>query len=107
MKRIFLIAASCLIAISASAEIKFRSIDNDKGTNIILVDENTPQKVEITDAVLLNNGGEYPVKQIRCDVINGVATYKLKFKRFTVFNKCKVVLVVDGKRISIDIQKWM
>ncbi len=50
---------------------------------------------------------EYPAQQIRCDVINSVATYKLKFKRFTVFRNCKVILTVNGEKVSIDIQKKM
>lgn len=91
--------------LGASAEIRFKSIDNIKGTNIVLVDDNAPQKVDITNAVLLNNGNEYPAKQIRCDVVNGVATYKLKFKRLTVFKNCKVVLTVNGEKETIDVQK--
>lgn len=93
--------------LGASAEIKFRSIDNIKGTDIVLIDENAPHKVEITDAVLLNNGSEYPARQIRCDVIEGVATYKLKFERITVFKNCKVVLAVNGHKVTVDVQKCM
>lgn len=91
----------------ASAEIRYQSIDNIKGTNIVLVDENAPQKVEVTNAVLFNNGSEYPARQIRCDVVNGVATYRLKFKRLTVFKNCRVVLTVNGREVSVDVQKCM
>ncbi len=97
--------ALSLMMLEASAEIKFRSIDNINGTNIVLVDKDASQKVEITDAVLSNNGKEYPAKEIRCDVIDKVATYKLKFKRLTVFKNCKVILKVNGENVSIDIQK--
>lgn len=108
MKRIFLMAVFCLGMLGASAEIKYRSIDNIKGTNIVLVDENAPQKIKITNAVLLNNGSEeYPAKQIRCNVVDGVATYKLKFERLTVFKNCKVVLTVNGHKETIDVQKCM
>ena len=97
----------CLAMLGASAEIRYQSIDNIKGTNIVLVDENAPQKVEITNAVLLNSGSEYPAKQIRCDVVDGVAIYKLKFKRLTVFKNCKVILTVNGHKMTIDVQKDM
>lgn len=107
MKRLFFIAALCLLMFEASAEIRYQSIDNINGTNIVLVDRNAPQKVEITDAILSNNGKEYPAKEIRCNVIDNVVTYKLKFKRFTVFKDCKVILKVNGKSITIDIQKEM
>jgi len=107
MKRLFLMIVLCLAMLGASAEIMYKSIDNKRGTNIVLVDENAPEKVEITDAVLFNNGTEYPAKQIRCDVVNGMAIYKLKFKRFTVFRNYKVILNVNGKTVCIDIQKKM
>ncbi len=107
MKRLFFMLALSLMVLEASAEIKFRSIDNHNCTNIVLVDKNTPQKVDITDAVLSNNGKEYPAKEVRCDVIDNVSTYKLKFKRFTVFKDCKVILKVNGKNITIDIQNEM
>lgn len=62
---------------------------------------------KITNAVLSNNGKDYPTKQIRCDIINGVATYKLTFKRLTVFKDCKVSLTVNGETINVNIQKAM
>lgn len=105
MKKLLLTAVVCMIAIGASAEIKYKGLDNINGTNIVLVDDKAPQKVEITDAVFYNNGSRFPAKQIRCDLVNGVATYKLKFKRFAVFKNCKVVLTVNGKEEVIDIQK--
>lgn len=105
MKKIFLTAAICLIALSASAKIKYQSIDNIKGTNIVLVDKNAPEKVEVSDAFLFNNGQEYAAKQIHCDINNGVAVYRLKFKRLTFFKNCKVVLTVNRKQVEIDIQK--
>lgn len=107
MKKLFLMSVFCLAMLGASAEIRYKSINNIKGTNIVLVDENAPQKIEITNALLLNNGSEYPAKQIRCDVVDGVATYKLKFKRLTVFKNCKVVLMVNGHKVTIDVQKCM
>ncbi len=107
MKKLFFILALSLMMLEASAEIKFRSIDNLDDTNIVLVDKNAPQKVEITDAVLCNSGKEYTAKEIRCDVIDNFATYKLKFKRFTTFKDCKVILTVNSKKTTIDIQNGM
>ena len=49
-------AVLCLVMLGASAEIRYRSINNKNGTNVVLVDENAPENVEITDAVLSNNG---------------------------------------------------
>lgn len=107
MKRIFLSLACSLAVLGASAEIKFQGIDNIKGTNIVLVDENAPQTVEITDAVLSNDGSKYQAKQIRCDVVNGEATYRLTFKRLIFFKDCSVTVTVNGKKHTINIQKSM
>lgn len=105
MKKFFLIAVFILAVFGASAEIKFKSLDNIKETNVVLVDDNALQIVKITDAVLSNNGSEYPAKQIRCDVVDGIATYKLKFKQLTLFKDCKVTLTVNGEKITINLQK--
>ena len=48
----------------ASAEIRYKSIDNMRATNVVLVDNDAPRSVEITDAVLYNDGKKYPAKQI-------------------------------------------
>ena len=71
----------------------------------MLVDKEAPEKVEVTAAVLHDNGKQYRAKQIRCDVENGVATYKLQFKRLTVFKNCKVTLTINGKDVTVDIVK--
>ena len=107
MKRFILMAAFCCVTAAVTAEIKCQSIDNIKATNIVLVDDHAPGRVEITDAVLSNNGKEYSADQIRCDLVNGVATCKLKFKRLKVFKNCKVILTVNGEKVTVDIQKEM
>ncbi len=107
MKRFILLVLISLTTYGASAEIRYKSIDNMRATNVVLVDNDAPRRVEITDAVLYNDGKEYPAKQIRCNVVNGVANYKLKFKRLTVFKDCKVALTVNGETKTIDIQKAM
>lgn len=107
MKRTFLSLILSLGVLYASAEIRYHSINNIRGTNIVLLDRNAPQNVEITEAVLYNDGETYPAKQIRCDIIDGTATYKLKFKRLTIFKNCKVILTVNGEKVTVDIQKGM
>lgn len=107
MKRFIILLLVNLVMAGAYAEIRYQSIDNKGATNVVLVDNATPGSVEITNAVLYNNGKEYPAKQIRCNVVNGVATFKLKFKRLTVFKDCKVILTVNGETKTIDIQKAM
>ena len=106
MKKVLFLLVFCVVGFCADAEIVCRSIDNIGGTNVVLVDRDASRKIEITDAMLSNNGREYPVKQIRCDIVDGVATCKLTFKRLTVFKNCKVVLTtVDGEKMTVDIQK--
>lgn len=103
MKRILLISALCLAAFGAKAEIQYKSLNNINGTNVVLVDNDAPATVNITDAVLSSDGHEYPAKEIRCDVQDGTATYNLKFKRITVFNNPKVTLTVNGRKVTVNL----
>lgn len=105
MKKLVLLSIVALSALAASAEIKYQSLDNIGGTNIVLTDNDAPEKVEISDAVFYCDGKEYRAKSIRCDVVDGVAKYKLKFKRLTVFKDCKVTLTVNGEKKTVNIQK--
>lgn len=105
MKKTIITTALCLCALCGSSEIRYQSLDNIGATNIILTDRDAPAKVEITDAILSNNGAEYPARQIRCDVKDGTATYSLRFKRLTVFKDCRLTITVNGEKKTIDIQK--
>lgn len=107
MKRLFLLAVLCLCAFVSHAKISYQSINNIEGTNIVLIDKQAPSDIKITEAVLSNNGKKYIATQIRCNIINGVVIYRLKFKRPTVFKNCKVILMVNGKKEIVDIQKGM
>lgn len=107
MKRLILLLFVNLMIAGVSAEIRYQSIDNIGSTNVVLVDKDAPRCVDVSDAVLYNNGRKYPAKQIRCYVVHGVAIYKLKFKRLTVFKGCKVALKVNGETKTINIQKSM
>lgn len=107
MKKLILMAILCLATLGASAEIRYRSINNIHGTNIVLVDSDAPDKITVSEAILSNNGRKYRAKDIRCNVRGGVATYKLKFRRLTVFKNCKLTLTVNGRKVTVDIQKAM
>lgn len=105
MKKIILTTALCLSAICGSAEIAYRSLDNKGATNIVLTDSDAPAHVEVTDAVLTNDGTDYPARQIRCDVKDGTATYRLQFKKLTLFKDCRLTITVNGEKKTLDIQK--
>ena len=106
-EKIILLAVLCLCAFVSHAKISYQSINNIEGTNIVLIDKQAPSDIKITEAVLSNNGKKYIATQIRCNIINGVVIYRLKFKRLTVFKNCKVILMVNGKKEIVDIQKGM
>ncbi|MDE6301154.1 MAG: hypothetical protein K2M19_05520 [Muribaculaceae bacterium] len=105
MRKLILMAVLCLGASGASAEITFSNLNNIHGTNIVLVDTTPPKTVRITDAVFHNDGVDYQAKDIRCDVKDGVATYRLKFKRLTRFNDPKVTVTINGEKKTVKIQK--
>ena len=107
MKRLFLSLALVVTVLGASAEITFLSLDNKNGTNIVLQDTSAPDKVEITKAVFQDCGREYHANGIRCDVADGKATYRLKFKKLTTFKDCKVTVTVNGKTETVEIQKHL
>lgn len=105
MKRMILLAMLVTGIFGASAEIRFGGIDNNGATHIVLIDKEAPETVEITEALLTNDGKTYRARQIRCDVMNGTAVYRLQFKRLTVFRNCRVTLTVNGERKTVDIQR--
>ncbi|MDE6269891.1 MAG: hypothetical protein K2M12_03425 [Muribaculaceae bacterium] len=103
MKKLFLLAVICITALAAKAEIRYKSLNNIDGTNVVLVDEDAPDGVKVSDAVLYTDGHEYPAKEIRCDLKNGTATYKLKFKRLTTFIDPKVTLTINGRKVTVNL----
>lgn len=107
MKKLIMLSLLVMSTLAASAEIKFQSIDNKGATNVVLTDTDAPDDAKITDAVLYCNGKEYRAKNIRCNVVAGVAVYRLQFKRLTVFSGCKVTVTVNGKKTTVDIQKHL
>lgn len=107
MKKVLFLLVFCVVGFCADAKNRVpEHRTTSEGQMLSLVDRDASRKIEITDAMLSNNGREYPVKQIRCDIVDGVATCKLTFKRLTVFKNCKVVLTTaGGEKMIVDIQK--
>lgn len=109
MKKMLLLAALTLFlgAHTSRAEIRCRSLDNMGGTNIVLVDNAASADLKVTRAILINDGVRYEAKKIRCDIEEGVAVFRLHFKRLTKFKNCTVELTVDGKKVTVDLQQAM
>ena len=97
MKKLIMLSLLVMSTLAASAEIKFQGIDNNGATNVMLTDTDAPDDAKITDAVLYCNGKEYRAKNIRCNVVGGVA----------VFMGCKVTVTVNCKKTTVDIQKHL
>ncbi len=102
MKNLFLAVLLSVCALYASAEIRVQKLDNIKGTNITLVDDGAAKNYSVTDAVFVNDYKEYKAKKIRCNVVDGVATIKVTFKKCTLFRDCKVILTVNGKQETVE-----
>ena len=107
MKKLFVIAILCAAALGARAEIRFQSLNKMDGTNIVLVDDNAPKKMKITDVVLLNDGKRYPARGVRCNLGDGEAEYELSFERLTYFKDCKVTMKINGRKVAVDIRKGL
>ena len=104
MKRNFICAALAFCALCASAELRFQSLDNKRGTNISLTESDGRSDIRITDAVFHNGGKAFPVKNVKCETKDGQTRYQLKFKRLTTFKNCYLTLKADGREQTIDIQ---
>lgn len=107
MKKLFVAALMCAGALCAGAEIRFQSLDNMEGTNIVLVDNHAPHSLKVTDVVLLNDGKKYPAQGVRCNLGDSVAVYELNFERITYFKDSKVVMKVNGHKVTVDIRKGL
>ena len=107
MKKLFVIAILCAAALGVRAEIRFQSLDNMDGTNIVLVDDNAPKSLKVTEVVLLNDGKKYPAQGVRCNLGDSTAVYELNFERLTYFKDCKVAMKVNGHKVTVDIRKGL
>lgn len=104
MKKALLISVAILAStLSVSAKVTFKHLDNNSGTNLILVDNEAGENVKVDKAVLHNNGKDHEAKNIDCDLNNGVATYKLKFTKLTTFDRTSVTLRINDEDVTVTL----
>ena len=107
MKRLIIAAALIGCFTAASAELRFRHLDNNGATNITVVDTDGSVDGQITKAVFTSADRNYDAKQIRCNRVGKKVVYYLKFKRLTHFSDCKVSLTIGGTVHTIDIEQHL
>ena len=106
MKKIIFSILCAVIAISANAQLKFKSLNNYNGETTVVVEDNSAP-ADMTDRIccaqFTNDGKTYDAKSMVCKMQGNKATVTLTFKHMTVFNNMAIILNVDDKATVIPI----
>ncbi|MCM1369117.1 MAG: hypothetical protein NC204_01965 [Candidatus Amulumruptor caecigallinarius] len=100
MKLIMLFAALTAMSIPGFAKLELKSVEVGDATNMMLIDEDAGNSVDLSKAVIFNNGKEYYATGVKCGLKDGTATYEVKFKKFNGFKDARVVLTVNGEELE-------
>ena len=104
MKKIIIFWICSIIAISANAEFKFKSLDNNDGkTTIVIVDDNFKPGYEICCAKFINGGKTYKAKSMVTLQEDDKIIITMSFKRMTVFYNTSVTLTINGQETIVPI----
>ena len=104
MKKLLILSICALAALSAHAQFKFKSLDNNDGkTTIVIVDDNFKSGTEICCAKFNNDGKTYDAKSMVTTQVDGKISITMTFKKMTVFNHTSVTLTVNGQQTNVPI----
>lgn len=104
MKKLLIFSIFTLAAISANAQFKFKSLDNNDGkTTIVIVDDNFKSGSEICCAKFNNDGKTYDAKSMVSTQEDRKMSITMTFKRMTVFNNTSITLTVNGQHTNVPI----
>lgn len=109
MKKTFIALVFALLSFGgALASPQFKELNNKNGKTTIKIeipDSDLSQFTVIKDWRLHNGGKAYDVKKVDVEGNDG-NTFVLEFKRFTEFSDCSLSFTINGKPVSIDIQRY-
>lgn len=106
MKKFIFSLLCAMIALSANAELKFKSLNNYDGkTTIVMEDINAPADLadRICCAQFTNDGETRDAESMVCKMQGNKATIIMTFKLQKVFNNMSITLNVDDKAKVIPI----
>ncbi len=104
MKKLLILSICVLAAISANAQFKFKSLDNNDGkTTIVIADDNFKSGSETCCAKFNNDGKTYDATSMVTTQEDGKITITMTFKKMTVFNNTSITLIVNGKQTNVKI----
>ena len=104
MKKLLILSICVLAAISANAQFKFKSLDNNDGkTTIVIVDDNFKSGSETCCAKFNNDGKTYEAKSMVTTQEDGKISIIMSFKKMTVFNNTSVTLTINGQQTIVPI----
>ena len=104
MKNLIISLICALASISANAQFKFKSLDNNDGkTTIVIVDDNFKSVSEICFAKFNNDGKTYEPKSMVTTQEDGKIFITMTFKKMTVFNNMSITITVNGEQNNVPI----
>ncbi len=104
MKKFFILLSCTIVAISANAQFKFKSLNNNDGkTTIVIVDDNFQSGSETCCAKFINDGKTYDADSMVTTQEDNKMSITMTFKRMTVFNNTSVTLMLNGQQINVPI----
>lgn len=104
MRKFLLILICTIFVFDASAEFKFKSLDNNDGkTTIVIADDNFKSDAEPCCAKFNNDGKTYNATSMVTSQEGTRMSITMTFKRLTVFNNTSVTLTLNGKQINVPI----
>lgn len=109
MKTLLLLAAIAVSALSASAKVEFKSLNN-YGNNTTIVftisedERDSANGLSVDNIVFECDGKIYTAKNVNAD-FGATTTVTAKFKKLKKFSNCRLTFTVNGEDRSIDIQK--
>jgi|GEM_PF-269586 uncharacterized protein YxeA len=104
MKKLLFILICAVFAISANAQFKFKSLDNnDAKTTIVITDDNFKTGSETCCAKFNNDGKTYDATSMVTTQEGNKMSVTMTFKRMTVFNNTSVTLTINGQHVNVPI----
>lgn len=86
---------------------KVKDLNNyDDKTTITIKGEGLGDNITVSGGKFTTKGKTYEAKSLQCDMTNGVATIIATFPFVDCFDKSSMTLMVNGKEIFIDLEKF-
>ncbi len=102
MKKIYFLIICAVFTLNASAQFKFKSLDNNDGkTTIVIVDDNYTSSSETCCAKFNNNGKTYDATSMITTQEGNKMSITMTFKKMKKFNNTSITLTLNGQQVNV------